>query len=220
MADAQKPKGAPKPDKAAKGEKKPAKEAAPAKRPRTPKPADYVPRMKERYMKSIRAKLKDEFKYTNEMQIPRLEKIVLNMGVGEATQDSKKLSSAVDALTAISGQKPVTTKARKSIAAFKLREGMSIGAKVTLRKDQMYEFLDRLVTIALPRVKDFRGLNGRSFDGRGNYAMGIKEHIVFPEINYDQIDQIWGLDIVVCTTARTDAEAKALLKEFDFPFRN
>ena len=220
MADAQKPKGAPKPDKAAKGEKKPAKEAAPAKRPRTPKPADYVPRMKERYVQSIRAKLKDEFKYSNEMQIPRLEKIVVNMGVGEATQDSKKLASAVEALTAISGQKPVTTKARKSIAAFKLREGMSIGAKVTLRKDQMYEFLDRLVTIALPRVKDFRGLNGRSFDGRGNYAMGIKEHIVFPEINYDQIDQIWGLDIVVCTTARTDAEAKALLREFDFPFRN
>ncbi|MGH6951416.1 MAG: 50S ribosomal protein L5 [Vitreimonas sp.] len=176
--------------------------------------------MKERYAKEIRAKLKDEFKYTNEMQIPRLEKIVLNMGVGEATADSKKLTSAVEALTAIAGQKPITTKARKSIAAFKLREGMSIGAKVTLRKDQMYEFLDRLVTIALPRVKDFRGLNGKSFDGRGNYAMGIKEHIVFPEINYDQIDQIWGLDIVVCTTARTDAEAKALLKEFDFPFRN
>ena len=219
MADAPKQEKAPKTDKAAKGEKKPAKEATP-KRPRTPKPADYTPRMKERYAKEIRAKLKDEFKYTNEMQIPRLEKIVLNMGVGEATADSKKLTSAVEALTAIAGQKPVTTKARKSIAAFKLREGMSIGAKVTLRKDQMYEFLDRLVTIALPRVKDFRGLNGKSFDGRGNYAMGIKEHIVFPEINYDQIDQVWGLDIVVCTTARTDVEAKALLKEFDFPFRN
>lgn len=212
---------APKTDKAAKaakGEKK-AKEAAPA-RPRAPKPADYTPRLKDRYTKSIRAKLKDEFKYTNEMQIPRLEKIVINMGVGEATADSKKLTSAVEALTAISGQKPVMTKARKSIAAFKLREGMNIGAKVTLRADQMYEFLDRLVTIALPRVKDFRGLNGKSFDGRGNYAMGIKEHIVFPEINYDQIDQIWGMDIVVCTTARSDAEAKALLKEFDFPFRN
>ncbi|MCL4714900.1 MAG: 50S ribosomal protein L5 [Hyphomonadaceae bacterium] len=176
--------------------------------------------MKQRYQNEIRAKLKDEFKYTNEMQIPRLEKIVINMGVGEATQDSKKLTSAIEALAAIAGQKPVATKARKSIAAFKLREGMSVGAKVTLRKDQMYEFLDRLVTIALPRVKDFRGLNGKSFDGRGNYAMGIKEHIVFPEINYDQIDQIWGMDIVVCTTARTDAEAKALLKEFDFPFRN
>lgn len=205
--------------KAAAAEKK-AKASAGASKPRAPKPADYTPRMKDRYTKEIRAKLKEEFKYTNEMQVPRLEKIVLNMGVGEATADSKKLTSAIEALTAIAGQKPVATKARKSIAAFKLREGMSIGAKVTLRKDQMYEFLDRLVTIALPRVKDFRGLNGKSFDGRGNYAMGIKEHIVFPEINYDQIDQIWGLDIVVCTTARTDAEAKALLKEFDFPFRN
>ncbi len=205
--------------KAAAAEKK-AKAAAGASKPRAPKPADYTPRMKDRYTKEIRAKLKEEFKYTNEMQIPRLEKIVLNMGVGEATADSKKLTSAIEALTAISGQKPVATKARKSIAAFKLREGMSIGAKVTLRKDQMYEFLDRLVTIALPRVKDFRGLNGKSFDGNGNYAMGLKEHIVFPEINYDQIDQIWGLDIVVCTTARNDAEAKALLKEFDFPFRN
>jgi large subunit ribosomal protein L5 len=207
---------------AAKAERKAAagKKAAAQSKPRAPKPADYTPRMKERYTKEIRAKLKEEFKYTNEMQIPRLEKIVLNMGVGEATADSKKLTSAIEALTAISGQKPVTTKARKSIAAFKLREGMSIGAKVTLRKDQMYEFLDRLVTIALPRVKDFRGLNGKSFDGRGNYAMGIKEHIVFPEINYDQIDQVWGLDIVVCTTARSDDEAKALLKEFDFPFRN
>lgn len=203
----------------AKGEKAAKAAAAPSK-PRAPKPADYTPRMKQRYQNEIRAKLKDEFKYTNEIQIPRLEKIVINMGVGEATQDSKKLTSAIEALAAIAGQKPVATKARKSIAAFKLREGMSVGAKVTLRKDQMYEFLDRLVTIALPRVKDFRGLNGKSFDGRGNYAMGIKEHIVFPEINYDQIDQIWGMDIVVCTTARTDAEAKALLKEFDFPFRN
>lgn len=211
------------PQKAAKGDKKsakaPAREAAP-KRPRAPKPADYVPRMKQRYTSEIRTKLKSQFGYTNEMQVPRLEKIVINMGVGEATQDSKKLSSAIEALTAIAGQKPVATKARKSIAAFKLREGMSVGCKVTLRKDQMYEFLDRLVTIALPRVKDFRGLNGRSFDGRGNYAMGIKEHIVFPEINYDQIDQVWGMDIVVCTTARSDEEAKALLKEFDFPFRN
>ena len=205
--------------KAAAAEKK-AKAAAGAEKPRAPKPAGYTPRLKQRYTKEIRAKLKDEFKYTNEMQIPRLEKIVLNMGVGEATADSKKLTSAIEALTAISGQKPVATKARKSIAVFKLREGMSIGAKVTLRKDQMYEFLDRLVTIALPRVKDFRGLNGKSFDGHGNYAMGIKEHIVFPEINYDQIDQIWGLDIVVCTTASTDDEARALLKEFDFPFRN
>jgi large subunit ribosomal protein L5 len=195
-----------------------AKEAAPKRAP-TPK-GDYEPRLKLRYKNEIKQRLRDEFKYTNEMQIPRLDKIVINMGVGEATADSKKLQSAMEALTAISGQRPVATKARKSIAAFKLREGMSIGAKVTLRKDRMYEFLDRLITIALPRMKDFRGLNGKSFDGRGNYAMGIKEHIVFPEINYDQIDQVWGMDIVVCTTARTDAEARALLKEFDFPFRN
>ena len=197
-----------------------AKQAAAPARPRTPKPKDYVPRMKARYRSEIRGKLREEFKYTNDMQIPRLDKIVTNMGVDEATADSKKLKSAIDALTMIAGQKPVATKARKSIAAFKLREGMSIGCKVTLRKDAMYEFLDRLVTIALPRVKDFRGLNGKSFDGRGNYAMGIKEHIVFPEINYDQIDQVWGMDIVVCTTARTNDEARALLKEFDFPFRN
>ena len=205
--------------KAAAAEKK-AKAAAAASKPRAPKPADYTPRMKQRYTSEIRGRMREQFNYTNEMQIPRLEKIVINMGVGEATADSKKLTSAIEALTAISGQKPIATKAKKSIAQFKLREGMSVGAKVTLRKDQMYEFLDRLVTIALPRVKDFRGLNGKSFDGRGNYAMGIKEHIVFPEINYDQIDQIWGMDIVVCTTARTDDEAKALLKEFDFPFRN
>jgi large subunit ribosomal protein L5 len=180
----------------------------------------YEPRLKTRYKSEIRGKLREQFKYSNDMQIPRLEKIVINMGVGEATQDGKKLTSAIEALTAIAGQKPVATKARKSIAAFKLREGMSVGAKVTLRKDQMYEFLDRLVTIALPRVKDFRGLNGKSFDGNGNFAMGIKEHIVFPEIDYDQIDQLWGMDIIVCTTARTNDEAKALLKEFDFPFRN
>jgi large subunit ribosomal protein L5 len=180
----------------------------------------YEPRLKTRYKESIRGKLREQFKYTNEMQIPKLDKIVINMGVGEAVADSKKLTSAIAALTAISGQKPLATKSRKSIASFKLRENMGIGAKVTLRADRMYEFLDRLVTIALPRVKDFRGLNGKSFDGRGNYAMGIKEHIVFPEINYDQIDQVWGMDIVVCTTARTDAEAKALLSEFDFPFRN
>lgn len=182
--------------------------------------AKYEPRMKSRYKNEIRGRMREQFSYTNEMQIPRLEKIVINMGVGEATADSKKLTSAIQALTAIAGQKPVATKARKSIAAFKLREGMSVGCKVTLRKDRMYEFLDRLVTIALPRVKDFRGLNGRSFDGRGNYAMGLKEHIVFPEINYDTIDQMWGMDIVVCTTAKSDDEAKALLKEFDFPFRN
>ncbi|MGE0830001.1 MAG: 50S ribosomal protein L5 [Hyphomonadaceae bacterium] len=180
----------------------------------------YEPRMKTRYRAEVRKRLRDQFKYTNDMQIPRLDKIVINMGVGEAVADSKKLKSAMDALAAISGQKPVATKSKKSIAQFKIREGMAIGCKVTLRKDRMYEFLDRLVTIALPRVKDFRGLNGRSFDGAGNYAMGIKEHIVFPEINYDQIDQIWGMDIIVCTTASTNEEAKALLKELDFPFRN
>ncbi|MFA5601063.1 MAG: 50S ribosomal protein L5 [Phenylobacterium sp.] len=166
----------------------------------------------------MRARLKEQFGYTNEMQIPKLDKIVINMGVGEAVADSKKIQSALADLAKIAGQKPVSTKARKSVANFKLREGMAIGAKVTLRKDRMYEFLDRLITIALPRVKDFRGLRPTSFDGRGNYAMGLKEHIVFPEINYDQIDQIWGMDIVVTTTAKTDEEARALLKEFQFPF--
>jgi large subunit ribosomal protein L5 len=180
----------------------------------------YEPRLKTIYRDEIRARMKEQFGYTNEMQIPKLEKIVLNMGIGEAVTDSKKVQAAVKDLTAIAGQKPATTRARKSVAQFKLREGMVIGAKVTLRKDRMYEFLDRLITIALPRVKDFRGLNGKAFDGRGNYAMGLKEHIVFPEINYDQIDQLWGMDIVVCTSAPTDEEARALLKEFQFPFNN
>ena len=180
----------------------------------------YEPRLKSEYRARIRAAMKEQFGYTNEMQIPKLDKIVLNMGIGEAVADSKKAQTALKDLQAIAGQKPVATKARKSIAGFKLREGMVVGAKVTLRKDRMYEFLDRLVTIALPRVKDFRGLNGKSFDGRGNYAMGLKEHLVFPEINYDQIEQIWGMDIIVCTTAKTDQEAKALLKEFQFPFTN
>ena len=221
MADAPQKDKAPKGEKAEKGkggDKKPAKEAAPAKRPRTPKPADYVPRMKERYVKSIRAKLKDEFKYTNEMQIPRLEKIVINMGVGEATQDKKRVETAAAEMQQISGQKPVITKAKKSIAQFKLREGMPIGCKVTLRRDRMYEFLDRLVTIALPRVRDFRGLNPKSFDGRGNYAMGLKEQIIFPEINYDQIDKVRGMDVIVTTTAKTDEEARELLRLFNFPF--
>jgi large subunit ribosomal protein L5 len=181
---------------------------------------NYEPRLKSVYREQIRATLREQFSYTNEMQIPKLDKIVLNMGIGEAVNDSKKVQAAVKDLAAIAGQKPATTRARKSIAGFKLRENMVIGAKVTLRKDRMYEFLDRLVTIALPRVKDFRGLNGKSFDGRGNYAMGLREHIVFPEINYDQIDQMWGMDIVVCTTAKSDEEAKALLKEFQFPFNN
>ena len=181
---------------------------------------NYEPRLKSVYREQIRGTLREQFSYTNEMQIPKLDKIVLNMGIGEAVNDSKKVQAAIKDLTAIAGQKPATTRARKSIAGFKLRENMVIGAKVTLRKDRMYEFLDRLITIALPRVKDFRGLNGKSFDGRGNYAMGLREHIVFPEINYDQIDQMWGMDIVVCTTAKSDEEAKALLKEFQFPFNN
>lgn len=179
---------------------------------------NYEPRLKGIYREQIRATMREQFGYTNEMQIPKLDKIVLNMGIGEAVADSKKVQAAVKDLTAIAGQKPAQTRARNSIAGFKLREGMVIGAKVTLRKDRMYEFLDRLITIALPRVKDFRGLKPTSFDGRGNYAMGLKEHIVFPEINYDQIDQMWGMDIIVCTTARSDDEARALLKEFQFPF--
>ncbi|WP_304175430.1 50S ribosomal protein L5 [Phenylobacterium aquaticum] len=178
----------------------------------------YEPRLKSEYRQRIRAVMKEQFGYTNEMQIPKLDKIVLNMGIGEAVNDTKKVQTAIADLTAIAGQKPVATRARNSIAGFKLREGMVIGAKVTLRKDRMYEFLDRLITIALPRVKDFRGLKPTSFDGRGNYAMGLKEHIVFPEINYDQIDQMWGMDIIVATTAKTDDEARALLKEFQFPF--
>ncbi len=181
---------------------------------------NYTPRLKELYEKSIREKLTKQFNYTNRLQAPRLDKIVINMGVGEAVADSKKIRSAMADLAAISGQKPLETKSRKSIASFKLRDGMTIGCKVTLRRERMYEFIDRLTTIALPRVKDFRGLNGRSFDGRGNFAMGIKEHIVFPEINYDNVDQVWGMDIIVCTTARTNEEAKALLTEFGFPFRN
>jgi large subunit ribosomal protein L5 len=181
--------------------------------------AQYQPRLKKQYEEKIRAALLEQFKYDNEMQIPRLDKIVINMGVGEATGDSKKPSVAAEDLALIAGQKAVVTRARKSIAGFKVRENMPIGAKVTLRKERMYEFLDRLVTIALPRVRDFRGLNPKSFDGRGNYAMGVKEHIVFPEINYDKVDQIWGMDIVVCTTAKTDDEARALLKGFNFPFR-
>lgn len=175
-------------------------------------------RLQEHYNTVVRPALMDEFGYRNPMQVPRLEKIVVNMGVGEAVQDSKKLTSAVNELAAITGQKPLVTKARKSIAGFKLREGMSIGCKVTLRGDRMYEFLDRLITIALPRVRDFRGVPGNSFDGRGNYSLGLKEQIVFPEIDYDKIDQVRGMDIAIVTTAKTDAEAKALLKGFDMPF--
>jgi len=178
----------------------------------------YEPRLKTEYRDRIRNTMREQFGYTNEMQVPKLDKIVLNMGIGEAVADSKKAQAAMKDLALIAGQKPASTRARKSIAGFKLREDMVIGAKVTLRKDRMFEFLDRLVTVALPRVKDFRGLKPTSFDGRGNYAMGLREHIVFPEINYDEIDQMWGMDIIVCTTAKTDDEARALLKEFQFPF--
>lgn len=180
----------------------------------------YEPRLKRKYRDEIRAKLQEQFNYSNPMKVPKLDKVVINMGVGEAVADSKKIKAALAELEKIAGQKPVATKARKSIAGFKLREGMLIGAKVTLRRDQMYEFLDRLTTIALPRVKDFRGLNGKSFDGHGNYAMGMKEHIVFPEINYDDVEEVRGMDIIVCTTAETNEEAKALLAECGFPFRN
>jgi large subunit ribosomal protein L5 len=224
------------PDKAAKGEKgapkagkaerpgkggKPAAakgEKAPA--PRAPRPADYRPRMKAHYEKVVREDMSKQFGYKNRMQIPRVEKIVLNMGVGEAVNDRKKVDAAAKDLGLIAGQRAVITRARKSIATYKVRDGMPIGAKVTLRGDRMYEFIDRLVTIALPRVKDFRGLNPKSFDGRGNFALGLREHIVFPEIDYDQVDQIWGLDVIVCTTAGSDDEARALLRGFNFPFRS
>ncbi len=178
----------------------------------------YEPRLSKRYREQIRDKMKAKFDYTNDMQIPRITKIVLNMGVGEAVGDSKKIKSALNDMELIAGQKPVGTKAKSSIAGFKLREEMLIGAKVTLRRNRMYEFIDRLTNVALPRVRDFRGLNVKSFDGNGNFAMGLKEHIVFPEIDYDKVDSVRGMDIVVCTTAKTNEEAKALLAEFDFPF--
>ena len=183
--------------------------------------ANYTPRLKAQYKESIRAALKEEFGYKNDMMIPKLDKIVLNIGCGaEAVKDSKKAKSAVEDLTVIAGQKALTTVARNSIAGFRVREGMPMGAKVTLRADRMYEFLDRLITIAMPRIRDFRGVSGKSFDGRGNYAMGLKEHIVFPEIDFDKVDVAWGMDIVIATTAKTDAEAKALLKHFNMPFNS
>ena len=178
----------------------------------------YTPRLKTDYEDRIVKAMTERFGYKNRLEVPRLDKIVVNMGVGEATQDKKKVEKAAAEMELIAGQKPVITKAKRSIAQFKLREGMPIGCKVTLRRDRMYEFLDRLVTVALPRVRDFRGLNPRSFDGRGNYAMGLKEQIVFPEINYDQIDQVRGMDVIVTTTARTDEEARELLRLFNFPF--
>jgi large subunit ribosomal protein L5 len=180
----------------------------------------YVPRLKLQYQDVIKGDLSKEFSYPNVMQVPRLEKVVLNMGVGDAVSDSKKVKAAAADLGLIAGQRPVITKARKSIAGFKLREGMPVGAKVTLRKDRMYEFLDRLVNIALPRVRDFRGLSPKSFDGRGNYSMGLNEHIVFPENDYDKVEDVLGMDIIVCTTAQTDDEARALLKGLNFPFRS
>jgi large subunit ribosomal protein L5 len=195
---------APKPEKVA---EKPAK-----------KPADYKPRLKADYEQTIVPAMIERFGYKNRLEVPRLDKIVINMGVGEATQDKKRVETAAAEMQAIAGQKPVITKAKKSIAQFKLREGMPIGCKVTLRRDRMYEFLDRLVTVALPRVRDFRGLNPRSFDGRGNYALGLKEQIIFPEINYDQIDSVRGMDVIVTTTAKTDEEARELLRLFNFPF--
>lgn len=183
--------------------------------------ATYTPRLKQQFKDTIRAALKEEFGYTNDMQIPKLDKIVLNIGCGaEAVRDSKKAKTAQEDLSTIAGQKALTTRAKKSIAGFRVREDMPLGAKVTLRGDRMYEFLDRLITVAMPRIRDFRGVSGKSFDGRGNYAMGIKEHLIFPEINFDKIDENWGMDIVICTTAQTDAEAKSLLKAFNMPFNS
>jgi large subunit ribosomal protein L5 len=179
-----------------------------------------TPRLKERYLTEVAPALQKEFAYENVMRIPSVHKIVINIGMGEAIQNAKAMDNAVRDLADITGQKPVVTRAKRSVAAFKLREGMAIGAKVTLRRDRMYEFIDRLVNIALPRVRDFRGLNGKSFDGNGNYAMGLKEQIVFPEIDYDKVDMVRGMDIIICTSAKTDAEAKALLAAFKFPFKN
>ena len=179
----------------------------------------YVPRLREQFDKEIRGKLTEQFGYANVMQVPRLDKVVLNMGIGEAVNDRKKAELAAADLALIAGQKPIVTHARMAIATYKLREGQAIGCKVTLRKARMYEFLDRLVNIALPRVRDFRGLNPKSFDGRGNYSLGIKEHTIFPEIDYDKAQDMWGMDVTVCTTASSDDEARALLAAFNFPFR-
>jgi large subunit ribosomal protein L5 len=180
----------------------------------------YTPRLRKLYDEKIAKAMTEKFGYKNVMEVPRISKIVLNMGVGEATQDRKKVEQAAQEMELIAGQKPVVTKAKKSIAQFKLREGMPIGVKVTLRRERMYEFLDRLITIALPRVRDFRGLNPKSFDGRGNYALGLKEHIIFVEIDYDKTETVWGMDIIINTSARTDEEARALLEGFQFPFVN
>lgn len=178
----------------------------------------YTPRLKQRYDSDVRKSLSDTFGYRNPMQVPRLDKVVINVGVGDAVGDSKRINKVVEEIAAISGQKPVVTRAKKSVAGFKLREGMPIGVKVTLRRNRMYEFLDRLITIALPRVRDFRGVNPDSFDGHGNYALGLKEQLVFPEISYDQVDHMRGMDIIICTTAANDDEARELLRGFDMPF--
>ena len=182
--------------------------------------AEYIPRLKKHYFEKIKTSLTEKFEYKNEMMVPKLSKIVLNMGVGETVGDSKKINSAQNDLMLISGQKPLITKAKRSIAGFKVREDMPLGVKVTLRGVRMFEFLDRLINIAMPRIRDFRGVSPKSFDGRGNYAMGLKEHIVFPEIDFDKAENMWGMDIVICTSAKTNDEAKALLAEFNMPFTN
>ncbi|MFT3672194.1 50S ribosomal protein L5 [Aestuariivirga sp.] len=222
MAEEKKAKPAAKAEKpAAKAEKAPKKaaEKAGVENANAGLPENYVPRLRKYYDDVVKPELIKQFGYKNVMEVPKITKIVLNMGIGEATQDSKLVNVAAAELEKIAGQKPVLTKSRKAIAQFKIRENLAIGTKVTLRKTRMYEFLDRLITVALPRVRDFRGLTDRSFDGRGNYAMGIKEHIIFPEIDYDKIDRVWGMDVIVCTTAKTDDEARALLTAFNFPFR-
>ncbi len=207
----------PRPDKVGKGDKagEPAEKA-----PKARKPEERVtPRLKTYFEDVVRGKLSEEFGYKSRLQVPVVEKIVLNMGIGEGVNDRKKVDAAANDLSLIAGQKPVITKARKSIATYKLRDGQAIGCKVTLRKSRMYEFMDRLINIALPRVRDFRGLSPKSFDGGGNYTIGIKEHIIFPEIDYDKAADVWGMDITVCTSAKTDDEARALLTAFNFPFR-
>jgi large subunit ribosomal protein L5 len=221
MSDTQQAKAEPKQAKAEpkKGKGAPPKEAPETKPRKEPSDPNYVPRLRTQFNEVIRGKLAEEFGYTNPMQVPMLAKVVLNMGIGEGVNDRKKVEAAAADLALIAGQKSVITNARKSIATFKLRDGQSIGCKVTLRKARMYDFIDRLINIALPRVRDFRGLNPKSFDGRGNYTIGIKEHIIFPEIDYDKAVEIWGMDITVCTTARSDDEARALLSAFNFPFR-
>jgi large subunit ribosomal protein L5 len=214
------PEAAARAEKAEQAKQKAAAKAAAASPKAPSEPEERVtPRLRTQFDEVVRAKLIEQFGYTNPMQVPQLEKIVINMGIGEAVNDRKKVEQAAEAMAAIAGQKPVITKSRKSIATYKLRDGQAIGCKVTLRKSRMYEFLDRLVNIALPRVRDFRGLNPKSFDGGGNYSLGIKEHTIFPEIDYDKAQDVWGMDITVCTSAKSDDEARALLTAFNFPFR-